>query len=170
MLKGLLILGGLLLLIVIAGQIPGNKPAGQVIEVTQATHEQAILERKEKEAERERKSVDTATRTKVAEINVKEFCTVYGDTMRDKVTSGNTPYSIAMLERAINDFGCKAGFIDDVANRRISLGMSTCEVVAAWGQPNRSNRSVGSFGVHHQLVYSSAYVYLEEGIVTSWQD
>ena len=40
----------------------------------------------------------------------------------------------------------------------------------SWGMPNDINRTVGSWGVHEQCVYTSAYVYIENGVVTSLQD
>jgi hypothetical protein len=147
-----------------------STPPIQVIEVTQASHEKLAREHAEKEAERERKSVDPAILKKVAAIKDNQFCAAYGKAMRAKDKNGNTPYSIAMLERAINEFGVKAGFIDAVSSRHIALGMSQCEVIAAWGRPERANRSVGSFGEHYQLVYGDGYVYTENGTVTSWQD
>lgn len=55
----------------------------------------------------------------------------------------------------------------------IRIGMSAEQVLASWGRPRDINRSVYSFGVHEQWVYSphqNRYVYLEDGIVTSWSD
>ena len=108
----------------------------------------------------------------MAAIKDDQFCTAYGKAMRAKKKNGNTPYSIAILERAINEFGAKAGFIDDIAARRVALGMSWCEIYASFGLPNAVNRSVGRYGEHIQFVYrdSGRYVYTENGIVTSWQD
>lgn len=57
-----------------------------------------------------------------------------------------------------------------VACRRIQMGMDAAQVRAALGAPDDINRSVGSFGVHEQWVYDGIYVYLEDGVVTSWQN
>ena len=54
----------------------------------------------------------------------------------------------------------------------IQRGMTADQVRASWGAPSDVNRSVGSWGVHEQWVFGSSsatYVYLENGIVTSWQ-
>ncbi len=115
---------------------------------------------------------DEPTRKKVAAIEDERFCQEYGKTLRAAKKSGDTPYSLAMTERAVNEFGAKAGFIDDIQERSLALGMGWCEVYAAIGKPDHGNRSVGSYGEHYQLVYRNRgrYVYLENGIVTSWQD
>lgn len=53
----------------------------------------------------------------------------------------------------------------------IRLGMTDDEVIRRWGDPEKINRSVGSWGVHEQWVFSSGnYLYFENGILTSWQD
>ena len=58
-----------------------------------------------------------------------------------------------------------------VAKQQIQLGMSRAALLCSWGQPNRDNRTVGSWGVHEQFVYEyGRYVYVENGKVTSWQD
>jgi hypothetical protein len=54
--------------------------------------------------------------------------------------------------------------------REIRLGMTTEQVKLSWGQPSDVNRSVGSWGVHEQWIYSSHYLYFENNILSSWQD
>jgi hypothetical protein len=53
---------------------------------------------------------------------------------------------------------------------KIMIGMTKEQVIASWGNPNKINKSVGSWGVHEQWVYSSQYLYFENGKLTSWQD
>ena len=70
-------------------------------------------------------------------------------------------------------------YCDDAHKGKISLGMPRDLVAEAWGNPNKINKSVGRFGVHEQWVYSHGenylhaakrqYVYIENGVVTSWQ-
>ena len=43
-------------------------------------------------------------------------------------------------------------------------------LIDSWGDPKEINRSVGSWGIHEQCIYSKGYVYIENGFVTSWQD
>lgn len=52
----------------------------------------------------------------------------------------------------------------------VVIGMSKEMVRASLGEPIDVNRSVGSWGTHEQWVYDALYVYVENGIVTSWQD
>jgi hypothetical protein len=53
---------------------------------------------------------------------------------------------------------------------QIWLGMTKEMMIDSWGQPEEINRSVGSWGVHEQCIYGDTYVYIENVIVTSWQD
>lgn len=57
-----------------------------------------------------------------------------------------------------------------IASGKVSMGMTTDMVVEAWGRPEDINRTVGSWGVHEQWVYSNNYLYFEDDILTSWQD
>ena len=61
-----------------------------------------------------------------------------------------------------------------VLEGNIQIGMTEEQVLASWGLPSRANRSVGSWGVHKQWIYElphykCAYLYIENGILTSWQ-
>lgn len=59
-------------------------------------------------------------------------------------------------------------------SKTIALGMPGEVVYKILGRPASVNRSVGSWGVHEQLVYEqpykTIYVYIENGKVTSWQE
>ena len=64
-----------------------------------------------------------------------------------------------------------------IANRRFVIGMSKDEVLQSWGtRPSpRINRSVVGGVIHEQMVmtmpgYTTVYLYLEDGVVTSFQD
>lgn len=62
-----------------------------------------------------------------------------------------------------------------VSRGEVALGMTSDQVRLSRGRPSDVNRSVGSWGVHEQWVYrktnlKNEYVYLENGVVTSWQD
>lgn len=58
-----------------------------------------------------------------------------------------------------------------IAGRRAVLGMSEGAMLCALGSPQRSHRSVGSWGVDIQYVYpNELIVYTRNGKVTSWQD
>lgn len=63
------------------------------------------------------------------------------------------------------------------AEKKLRRGMSQCAMYASWGNPDRENRSVGSWGTSVQHIYNAGlryipatYVYTRNGVVTSWQD
>lgn len=60
------------------------------------------------------------------------------------------------------------------ATGEVTRGMTAAQVESSWGSPSKINRSVGSYGSHEQWIYDrgnsrSQYIYLENGIVTSFQ-
>lgn len=59
---------------------------------------------------------------------------------------------------------------DAILQGTIILGMSSEDARASWGQPERVNRTVGSFGVHEQWIYGNTYLYFDDGVLRSWQD
>lgn len=64
--------------------------------------------------------------------------------------------------------------ISATASGKVTRGMTAAQVRSSWGRPTKINKSVGSYGSHEQWVYDrgnfrSQYVYLENGIVTSFQ-
>ena len=71
-------------------------------------------------------------------------------------------------EHSWSDHDCQR-----IADQIIWLGMTDEQARLSWGPPTKTNRSVGSWGVHEQWVYrykySSDYLYFENGILTSWQ-
>ena len=76
---------------------------------------------------------------------------------------------------------------DAILNGDVLIGMTAKQVVASRGRPYKINRSTGSYGVHEQWVMVTftpgviggygldkkakkyAYIYFENGKVTSWQ-
>jgi len=62
-----------------------------------------------------------------------------------------------------------------IADGKIYMGMKEEHLVVSWGEPRTITASVGSWGVHKQYVYgsfeygTSQYVYVENGVVVSWQ-
>jgi len=60
------------------------------------------------------------------------------------------------------------------ASGKVTRGMTAAQVRSSWGAPTKINQSTGSYGVHEQWVYDrgnfrSQYVYLQNGVVTSFQ-
>lgn len=56
-----------------------------------------------------------------------------------------------------------------ILKQQIAIGMPEGALIESWGKPRDINESVGAWGVHKQYVYRSAYVYVENGEITSWQ-
>ena len=59
-----------------------------------------------------------------------------------------------------------------ILDKKIWIGMSKKMTTESWGKPNDINKTVGSWGVHEQWIYSDKdyYLYFENGILTSWQN
>ena len=59
-----------------------------------------------------------------------------------------------------------------IADKKIIIGMPAAAVRASWGDPDKINTSNHSGRVIEQWVYklNNNYVYLENGVVTSWQN
>lgn|GEM_PF-2326672 len=56
-----------------------------------------------------------------------------------------------------------------IDQHQVQIGMSVDAMYASWGPPRKENVSVTRGGRHVQHVYARAYVYSENGTVTSWQ-
>lgn len=48
--------------------------------------------------------------------------------------------------------------------------MNQQEAILAWGTPLKINTTTGSWGVHTQWVYKHAYLYFENGVLTTIQE
>jgi hypothetical protein len=58
-----------------------------------------------------------------------------------------------------------------VAEKKIAIGMTRAEAVFSLGTPQTVNNTTTSNGTHEQWVYSlTNYVYVDDGIVTSYQN
>lgn len=62
------------------------------------------------------------------------------------------------------------GDVSSAACGAVRVGMTAEVMRESWGRPNSINSSTYSFGVREQWVYGSGrYVYLEDGVVSSYQ-
>ena len=57
-----------------------------------------------------------------------------------------------------------------ILQNKIWIGMTKEMALESWGNPDDINRTVTAYYIHEQWVYSSQYLYFEDGILTSWQD
>ena len=79
--------------------------------------------------------------------------------------------SSARLRRLVRQYpDWSDATLADVTCRIVSMRMTAEQLRATWGRPETINRTVTAAGTSEQWVYGSTYIYLEDGIVTSWQD
>ena len=57
-----------------------------------------------------------------------------------------------------------------ITAREIRIGMTREMLLMSWGDPEDINRTVTKDSVSEQLVYGYQYVYVENGVVTAWQN
>lgn len=110
----------------------------------------------------------SAKRAKAIGDNTTKFCRALGKVLR---TDKDPEYKRAMIARASDEFTShlKFGQQYSIKEQRIEIGMTPCMAIAAWGQPERINQSVGSYGVHEQWVYPANYLYFDDGVLKSFQ-
>ncbi len=101
-------------------------------------------------------------------------CTVNGSTVyQQNPCQGGTKLDIP----APPDPSSRAGRIATaIAKQQVVIGMTAAEVVRSWGKPDKINSSASRDSRHEQWVFSrdrdigrTQYVYLENGVVSSWQ-
>lgn len=114
---------------------------------------------------------DLKAEKKVAAIDSATFCFKLGPAIRQPIGKDEA-YRAAMLRRAERSEGLTGSMQGAINVREPILGMNLCSVMAAFGRPNRANRTITQRGVHWQLVYErpKRYIYLDDDKVTSWQE
>lgn len=58
---------------------------------------------------------------------------------------------------------------DLITEGKIKIGMTESELILSWGQPKKINETVVSSSANKQYVYYDQYVYVANGLVTSFQ-
>jgi len=56
-----------------------------------------------------------------------------------------------------------------VNDKQVWIGMTKEMLLASKGEPKDKNISTGSWGKHEQWIYPSRYIYIEDGVITSFQ-
>ncbi len=101
----------------------------------------------------------------------KMLCVNYGKVLRGE----NESYLISVkddLQLFRKELKARKLKVEDrlIKKQEIKLRNSVCNLYASYGKPYRESESVGSWGVHIQHIYfGDAYVYSENGKITSWQ-
>jgi hypothetical protein len=78
------------------------------------------------------------------------------------------------LQTSIDELGRRSAFSASdrklIQAKQMQVGMSEAALQCSWGQPEDVNRTVTSTAEHKQYVYGSRYVYVDNGVVTGFQD
>lgn len=155
---------------------PGSRCDGTILSIEEEkAREIEAAEMAKKDAEQYR--IDEARRRTEAPAILKamskeEFCVAYGKALRkgEIYEIGALPDTMKLVKQESNRR--KLRFNDLLVRKeQIKVGISECQLYASWGLPRDQNQSVGRWGAHVQHVYGyGAYVYSENGLVTSWQN
>ena len=98
------------------------------------------------------------------------LCFVWGELLRNEPTRAAPASAAPALEAELRRQGFKL-WPAAARDRQLEVGMDACHVWAAWGYPDRINRTKTARGASDQWVYGvSRYVYTNgNGIVTAVQ-
>jgi hypothetical protein len=98
------------------------------------------------------------------------FVFVSISTVRAEDIINYAPRQISAEEQHSRDKA--AEFARAIGERRVVLGMTAEQCLAAWGTPTAVNRTTTSRGSSEQWVYRTTghYLYLVNGILTTLQD
>jgi hypothetical protein len=106
-------------------------------------------------------------------LEYSEFCRRLGRTLRSTPEkTGNTRYDLTLKIAAEPTYNVAPRYHPAIKKREPAVGMTVCALLAAIGPADTVNRTVNARGESHQLVYRNPtrYVYLDNFIVTGWQD
>ncbi len=156
---------------------PNARCDGQVLTIEEETELRRAYEDRTKQGE-EQARLDNDRRLKDAPAKLRgmpkdEFCVAFGQAIRgvwiDSVGVSKEVLAMAKAEAVRRKLSLNQSL---VRAEKVRIGMTECELYASWGLPEKQNRSVGAWGIHTQHVFGSfgAYVYTQNGRVTSWQD
>lgn len=77
------------------------------------------------------------------------------------------PAALAELKRRA---AFNANDLNLISGKQIALGMTEGALLCSWGPANDRNRTVNQAGTSIQYIYGDKLVYVENGVVTAWQD
>ena len=61
-------------------------------------------------------------------------------------------------------------YCEAIVKGKVMAGMNPDQVRAAWGRPDRINRTEVPGHATEEWVYGYTYLYFDDGVVTTWQD
>ena len=101
----------------------------------------------------------------------KKSCTTKEQILRDSLRKIEQANALKIKRAELTKkFGSEIA--ERIMSGKIWIGMTTEMAKLSIGAPDDINRTVYSFGVHEQWIYSilDLYLYFEDGKLTSWQD
>lgn len=57
-----------------------------------------------------------------------------------------------------------------IKTKNIKINGYECDAFAAYGKPDRYNRTVSQRGTSVQMVYGAGYIYTSDSVITAWSD
>lgn len=90
-------------------------------------------------------------------------------------TADTTSSQSIKVRRDVADLARRNRISEAIGDRKILVGMTSEEVIQAWGKPSKINQSISRTGTSEQWVYeresisNSQYLYLDNGVVRSMQ-
>lgn len=97
-----------------------------------------------------------------------DFCTC-GTNVPSLYYYSNTMDNFFTAENPKDKYKGKEENWELICQKKIKIGFTEDELRWSWGSPNKINETTVSGRQHEQFVYSDQYVYVENGIVTSFQ-
>lgn len=109
--------------------------------------------------------------TELRSLDSDDFCVTFGAALREETLGSHAVPAggkLSVLSEAKRR-GLKLDGARVVAGL-IRMGITKCELFAAWGPAKEARLTVGRWGVHIQYRYGmNTFVYVENGRVASWQ-
>jgi hypothetical protein len=130
------------------------------------TQEQA---RKAQEAAKERESTIKRLAPKYCEAHQRTKVTFEDADFPGNDGSGWTKDECKKIVSYLYDNSSTIGSVEGVIDSKIWVGMYATEVWYSLGNPDDINSTDYGSGITEQLVYSNSYVYIKDGVVTSYQ-
>lgn len=127
----------------------------------------------QKYAQELRERQDSEASGKLRQLSFAKYCSAYGDAVRNQYLDdiGLSPKIVRMTKLEAKRRGLR---MDDklIAAGKIRVGLTECSMIASWGIPQSSNRTVTAALIRTQHVYGNLgpYVYTVNGVITGWQD
>lgn len=116
-----------------------------------------------------KRPLDPSSVKKVKSMEIFKQCALLGKLIRHQVKDKESKLRDA-IDAELNGMIRDADY-DAINDRKPEIGMHVCALIAAVGRPDHNNTSHSASGTRIQAVYPDGmYVYIDNGIVTGWQE